>query len=599
MPPLSPDELTLIGIVVVAFVVILSNRIPADLTALLVLLTLSLAGLVTPDEALSGFSSSIVITIIGLFVITHALEQAGVIQWVAQRVNRLAQGSEVRLIALFMVIGAGLSLVMNNIAAGAVLLPAAVQVGRISQVPLSKLLIPLSFGTLVGGMATYLTTANIVMSGLLEKQGLPTLGMIDFVPTGGLIVIAGLGYMLTLGRHMLPTNDTLSRSVISTGDLQRTYQLDERMWEVRVLPGSPLVGAKLRHSGIGEKLGLTVLAIWHGRRAIFSPAPTETIRANDILLVLGRQERVEALFEWGTELRNAHANGRQEFSVDLTEVIIPPRSTAVGQTLTQLRHRDRFGLTAVALWREGRSYRTDVGKMPLQVGDALLMVGPPDKVRRLANERDYLVPSRGYGAQVFRPRQAFWSILITTLVVIAATLNLFALPLMMLIGAAGMVLTRCLTMDEAYQAVEWRVIFLIAGMLPLSIALVETGLAGRVSSLLSAGLSDASPLILIAAIFTLTTLVTQVIGGQVTALVVGPIAIATALDMGISPQAVGVTVAIACSTAFLTPIAHPVNVLMMGPGGYKFSDFFRVGLGMTLVTLVMLLVGMALFWGLG
>ena len=232
---MSPNEILLVAIMVATFVLIIWNRIPKELVALGVLLSLAVTHLVTVEQALSGFSSSVVITLLGLFGITGALEETGVIHWIAERLNRLGGGSEAKLITLFMATGATLSLIMNNIAAGAVLLPAAVRVARISNVRVSKLLIPLAFGTLVGGMSTYLTTANIVMSQLLQNHNLAHLGMLDFLPTGGVIALCGLVYMLLIGRRLLPDLEPITRSFMPT-DLHQTYHLDERMWELRVLP---------------------------------------------------------------------------------------------------------------------------------------------------------------------------------------------------------------------------------------------------------------------------------------------------------------------------------------------------------------------------
>jgi di/tricarboxylate transporter len=595
---LSSHESVLVAVIGAAFFLIVTGRIPIELTALLALLALAFSGLVTSEQALSGFSSSVVITLIGLFVITKALEETGVIWRIAEKLNSVGKGSEVGLITLFMATGAGLSLIMNNVAAGAVLLPAAVRVARISGVRASKLLLPVSFGTLVGGMTTYLTTANIVMSTLLHERGLEGLGMLDFIPTGGLIVLAGLVYMALIGRRLLPDRESITTTVIPT-DLQQTYHLDERMWEVRVLPQSRLANRPLRESEIGETLGLTVLAIWHGRQTTFSPEPEHLVQPGDYLLVLGRKERVDELLKWGTSLHDDDAaqNHMQEFHIDLVEMIIPPRSTAIDQTLTQLALRERFGVTVVALWRGGRSYRTDVGKMTLQVGDAMLVVGQPERLKRLAEDRRFLFFTQDFPTISLRSWRPLITVLITAIVLTIAILDLLSLPLVMLAGAVAMVLTGCLQMQDFYQAVEWKVIFVVAGMLPLSIAVAETGLADRIGSALVNALAGYGPLVMVAGMFSLTVLVTQIIGGQVSALLVGPIAINTALQMQISPQAMAVAVAIACSTAFLTPVAHPVNMLMMGPGSYRSSDFFKVGVGMTIVVLLALTAGMALLWG--
>lgn len=569
------SELLIIAVLI--GVLILINRFPADLIALVALLVLYLGGVVDQREAVAGFSSPVVITLIGLFIITHALEVTGVIHSIARRLNQLGGGSEVRLITLMMGAAAGLSLVMNNIAAGAVLLPAAVRVGQISGVKLSKLLIPVAFGSLVGGMATYFTTANIVMSTLLQEHGYEGLSMLDFIRVGGWIVLAGILYMLLIGRRLLPERESLKHMAIP---LEETYQLDERMWELQVSPESRLAFQPLRFSHIGEELGITVLAIWHGRRAIFFPSPDEIINPHDYLLVLGREERVRQLLDWGASFRpNKHS-----FNVDLTEVIIPPRSAALGQTLTQLDFRKEYGLTAVALWRGGRSYRTDVGKMPLEVGDALLMVGTGDEVQELAQSRHYLVPSIGDLSLPLRPEKAWWAFIIINLVLIFAILDILPLPLVMLGGAVGIVFSGCLSMDEAYEAVEWRVIFLIAGMLPISTGMINSGLADTIGNLMLDIFAGSSGMALIMGMFALTTLTTQLIGGQVTALIIGPIALTAGAQVGADLHAMAIAVSIGCSTAFLTPLAHPVNLLIIGSGGYKSTDFLRVGIGMTIIT---------------
>jgi di/tricarboxylate transporter len=509
-------------------------------------------------------------------------------------------GREARLVLIFMATGAGLSIFMSTVAAAAVLLPAAVQVARDSDVRPSRLLIPLSFGTLVGGMATFFTTSNIIIGDILVEQGQRGLGMTDFLPTGGLIVLVSLLYMAFIGRRLLPERESVGQHASPRSlsrNLYETYQLEERMWEVKVLPGSRLVNVPLSQCSIGESLGLTVLAIWRGHQAILAPEPMEAICSGDYLLLLGRQERVAKLAEWGVSLGRENGNGKHDYSVDLTEVIIPPRSAAIGKSLRDLRFRNKYGLTTVALWREGRSYRTDVGTFPVQVGDALLMVGAVGRIRSLAQDRDFLVLQSSHTARPPHPEKMKWAVLITVAVLFVAIFNLLPTPEAMLIGAVAMVLTGCLNMDEAYRAIEWRVIFLIAGMLPLSIAMVNTGLASRIGDGVVGLLSPFGPLVLLGGVVLLTMLVVQVMGGQVTAVIIGTIAVNMALQLGINPQAVGVAVAIACSTAFLTPIAHPVNVLMMGPGGYKPSDFLRVGIGMTIITFVILMLALALFWG--
>jgi di/tricarboxylate transporter len=478
-----------------------------------------------------------------------------------------------------------------------VLLPAAVSVVRRARLPASRLLMPLAFGTLLGGMATLFTTANIVISGSLQAQGLPALTMLDFLPVGGTMVVTGILYMLLLGRRWLPFHESVGRAALARPDLTQTYQLAERLWEVRVQPDSPLVNQQLAECVIGSELGATVVAIWHGREAKIPPAPTDVIEANDILLVLGREERVRQLESQGTTIGR---DGRRPFIADrpvhLVEVVIGPRSPAIGETLKSLRFRTKFGLTTVALWREGRSYRTDVGDFSLRAGDALLMVGSPAAVRVLAEEPGYIVLDQPADSHAHATTKAPLAVLITVVVLVLSAGGFVPTAEAMLAGAAALVLTGCLSMEESYRAIEWRVVVLIAGMLPIGTALVTTGLAAKIGEVFTTMLASAGPRVLVAVLYLFTVLVTQLVGGQVAALLVGPIAVSAAVHLGVNPTVVGVTIAIGCSSAFLTPIAHPVNVLMMGPGGYTFNDFFRVGLGMTIVCFLTLLGLALLFW---
>ena len=594
---LSTNETAVLGIILTLFILIFATRLKIELIAMIVLLMVAFSGLVPPVEVVAGFSSSVVITLIGLFIITRGLEETGVIQWIARRLHNLGQGSEAKLIALFMAAGAALSLIMNNVAAGAVLLPAAVRVARISNIPVSKLLLPMSFGTLVGGMATYLTTANILMSELLLARGFEGLGMLDFMPMGGLIVSAGLLYMLLIGRRLLPKRESL-KETFQQPDLQDTYELADRIWQIRVLPESRLANKTVHASAINARLGLTVAAIWREYETIAIPKSNQMIYPADELLIVGQEERVQQLLTWGNALvSNAQHSDSHELPIEPIEIMIAPRSDAIGKTLSEMKLNRESGLLAMALWRDGHSFHTDVRKMPLQVGDAVLVVGQAGDIQNLSDNPNYILPAGEYSSRSVQTKKAPLAILITAVVLTLSILNVLPLSIAMLAGATAMVMTGCLAMEQFYEAVQWRVIFLVAGMLPLSAAITESGLSARVGSLMVNLLSDSSPLFLIAGMVTAAMLVVQIIGGQVTALLVGPIAIDVALQMGVDPRAMSVAAAMACSMAFLTPIAHPVNILMMGPGGYKFSDFPKVGLGMTLVTLITMMLGMAAIWG--
>lgn len=602
MLAVSGPEYYVLFVIGAALALILSSRLPPDLVALLVLLALGLRGIVTPEQAVAGFSSSAVVTIIGLFIITATLEQTGVILWFSEQLARLTGQTELRLMVVIMSAGALLSLVVNNIAAGAVLLPVAMRLARRAQVRPSRVLLPLAFGTLVGGMATLFTTANILLSTFLQEHGERPLTMLDFLGTGGVVALAGIVYMVVVGRSLLPDRESpMHLSSLSEqttdNDLPATYQLDERLWEGLVLPGSPLAGKSLNESHMGADLGITVLSIWRDYETKSSPAPAERIDANDVLLLLGREERVRQLEPLTVRISEANDSIQETLlhAMPTYEVIIAPRSPVIGLTLTDLRFRSRFGLMAVAIWRGDRSYRTDVGKMPLQAGDALLMLGMPASVEALAQEPGYIVPD----VPRQQPSDGWHRLLSTAIAALAIGVSIagwVSTPEAMLAGAALLVLAGCIRMEEAYRAVEWRIIFLIAGMAPLSIAMQETGLTERSGQFFISLFAPLGALGLIAGFYLLTFLVVQMLGGQVTALIVGPLAVSAAVQAGVNPAAMAVAVSIACSAAFLTPVAHPVNLLMMNPGGYAAGDFLRVGSGMALVCFLALLVALPLFW---
>lgn len=592
---LTIPEISVIAIIIVLFLLIFATRLKIELIALIILLILTFTGLVSVQDALSGFSSSVVITLIGLFIITYSLEKTGVVQWIANQLNNIGQGSEVKLMTLFMITGALLSLIMNNVAAGAVLLPAAVKVGRTSKVSVSKLLMPMSFGTLVGGMATYLTTANILMSELLIKRGFQGLGMLDFIPTGFVIITAGAIYMVVIGRHLLPNR--VSNTNPTQVNLKDTYHLSERMWRVRIQSGSKLAAQNIRDSEINARLGLTIAAIWRKGETITIPKSDQMLYAGDELLVIGNEDRVQALVTWGNSLIADKAYVDQHhLPIEPIEIMIAPRSDAIGKTLSEMKLNRKSGLLALALWRDGKSYRTDVRKIPLEVGDAVLVVGQSSDIENLTGDSNYILPSGQYSNLSVNSKKAPHAIVITAIVLFLGIFNFIPLPIAMLAGAVAMVIVGCLSMEQFYDAISWRVIFLIAGMLPLSFAITQSGLADRIGNIFVSLLANSNPVIFVGGMIILTTLIVQIIGGQVTALLVGPIAINAALQIGVDPRLISVAVAMACSMAFLTPIAHPVNILMMGQGGYKFGDFFLVGLGMSIVTLFAMLAGLSLFW---
>lgn len=590
---LTAAQIFVMCVLIVAGGLIVSSRLRSDLVALLVLVSLALDGVVTPAEAFSGFSSPAILTLAGLFVLTAAMNQAGIVHWIAEQLGKLTGDSETKMVTVFILVGAALSLIVNTAAAGSVLLPAVVGLARRHGVPVSKVLMPMGFGVIVGGTATIFTTANIIMSGLLQTHGHAGLTMFDFFPTGSVLVLVTTIYLVGVGRHLLPKNAHSGRLGTSQSELSSVYELDQRLWELRILPGSPLSGQTLAQA----RLEFPVLAVWHKHQAEFKPSAETRVEVDDILLVSGGNEQVEKMKAHGVTVGRGRKLGGPEIPVVIVEVVIPPRSQVVGQSLRQLKFQTRFGLTSVALWRSGRSHRTNVGSMSLQAGDALLVVGTLKKILRLTEDPDYLVVDTPAYPPMSKVQSA-WTLIVTIGVVFAAGLDLISMSLAAVAGALTLVLAGLLSVERAYAAINWSVLVLVAGMAPLAIAMNNTGWTALFGDLFGMSFGGYGALATVAALYLFTVLITQLVGGQVSALFTGPIALSLAETFHIDLTAMAVFVAIACSNCFLTSVAHPVNVLIAGPGEYRGVDFLKVGVGLQIVCFVAAMSMAHFYWGL-
>ncbi|MFL7791650.1 MAG: SLC13 family permease, partial [Anaerolineae bacterium] len=595
--------LTVLVLTGIAVVLMATDLLRAELAAWFLVIVLSLIGVITPQEAFTGLSNTAVITILAVFILTNGLRRTGVIRRVGQLLQRLAGSHTTRFLLLTMIGGASLSLFMNNIAAAAVLLPAIMDVARQRRISPSKLLMPLAFAANLGGHATLLATSNILVSSTLQHMGLVPYGLLDFAPVGLPMIVVGILYMLLVGHRMLPVSDPLGqlgRTQQLQKELTEAYALEERLSEVWIPAKSPLAGQSLADSQIGARLGLSILAICRDDQLVcMAPGPEQVLEAGDTLLVAGRSGRVQRLNEMGAKVLDVSIpdNGQHIDQIILSEVVLAPRSDAAGHTLKDLRFREKYNLGVVAIWRGGRPYRTDVGDMPLQFGDALLVQGSHERLAVLRTDPDFLVLAGSEVPPRTEKEKLAGAIMVLTL--ITAATGLLPIAVAMMLGALAMIATGCLTMDEAYRAVEWRAIFLIAGMLPVGIALMRSGVAEWLGQLLVTSLSAWGPLALAGGMLVLTMLLSQVMSGQVTAVVLTPIAVAAAQQVGANPRAFAMAVAMGCGMVFMTPTAHPVNVFVMGPGGYKFRDFLRVGLPLTLLLCLTVLLVLPIFWPLG
>jgi len=554
-------------------------------------------------HALSGFSKDAVVILVSIFILTAALEKSGFALWISRQILKIGGSSVNRLIFLFSGTAALLSLFMNDVAAGALLIPSVIDVCRRTGINPGKLLIPVSYGSLLGGMATYFATANILASSLLQSASPPQepLNVLSFLPTGGLIAISGILFMTFFGDRFLPEREQADvvRGRRPTGsELERLYDLCKRTWRVTVQKQSPFCGRTLREIGLGENYGLVLAAIRNGKHSLLFPDPDLQVKPGNQLLVIGREERVQEFAGQGVRIQpDQQEDTLSKRGLVIFELLVMPRSDAVGKTLKDLNFRKRYGWSVLALQRGSRNYRTDVGSQRLAVGDSLLVVGESARRDVLQSSRDFILLEPSLSDQPLKLKETVSSLGLLLAAVIAAVLGV-PVYIAVLVAALLAIFSGTISMQEAYQAIEWQVIFVVGGMYSFSLALVESGLAASAGSLMAHLAESFGPLGLAGGGFLVASILSQIMGGQFEMMVTGPIAISAAIQYGVNPQAVAVAVAIGCSNSFLTPMAHPVNLLMMAPGGYKFSDFLRIGWRFFLLTFVMLLVGMVLFWGL-
>ena len=599
---MPPSALFLLAVILVAAVLLVATRVRPDLIALLTLVALALSGLVTPAEAFAGFSSSAVITILSIFIISEAMQQTGLTLAVGQRLLRFSGGGERRAILFTTLAAAVLSLFMNNLAAAGVLLPAVISLSRQTQTPPSRLLMPLAFGTILGGMATLLTTANIIVSGTLRAAGLEPFNLLSFLPIGVPVVLVGTAALVFAGKRLLPSRypaGQSARAVRLRAELTSLYGIQQTVCELNVLRGSALAGLSLREGAWGQRLGLTVVGLIRNGHVSISPSADDLVQEGDTVLVQG-SPRESDLLDYGLRVMQEADTNHEIASPEaiLGEVVLSPHSRTTGKTLRELRFREKYGLNVLALWRRNKPEVRGVSELHLEAGDALLVQGPAANFRLLRDDRDFLLLEQDPDA-VLRPRKARLAAGITLVTLIVAAMAWLPVPVAGMTGATLLLLTGCVSMDDGYRAIEWKAIFLIAGMWPLGTALATTGLAERAATAFVAVAHDLPQLALAAVLLFASGLLSQVIGGQVAVpILLAPLALALGAATGADPRGLAMAVALGSSLGFLTPIGHPVNTLVMGPGGYTARDYLRVGGLLLLVILPVILLGLHFVWNL-
>jgi di/tricarboxylate transporter len=581
-----------LSIIAVAVLLFATEKLRVDIIALLVLLTLVLSGLIEADQAFMGFASPAVITVWAVYIVSGALFKTGITDFLGAWIARLAGNSEPRLIAIIMLTCGTMSAFMNNIGATAMLLPAVVGISRKSGIRLSKLLIPLAFSSLLGGNMTQIgTPPNILATSILADRGLPSFTFFDFTPTGVIVFLTGVAYMVLIGRFLLP-------SYTNVEDAQ-TAKLREYVTEVRVLKGSRLVGLSLAEAHLDDELGLSVLAMVHEGKQITHVDSETVIQVDDLLIVSGDVKTLtEADTNLGVVIEPDFKFRLSDLDTDAAhvfEAVLPPRSNFINRTVRQIRFRERFGFTVLAIWRQGEVLVKRLRNVKLRAADVLLLKGARKNMADL-QQNNQVLALEPLAIDRQRIKKAPLAVGILALVLLLTTFGGFHVSTAMVIGSVLMVLTGCLSMDEAYESIEWRSVFLIAGMLPLGAVMETTGTAQFLADGIVSFAGPWGPMAVLAGIYILAGLITEPMSNAAATVLMVPIAIDIALELGANPQSFVLAVVIGASTSFLTPVGHQSNVLVFGPGGYRFSDFSRVGWLLNVVLVVVTLLIIPLFW---
>ncbi len=773
-----------LGILFVALILFITEVLRMDVVALLVLATLAITGLVDPDEALSGFSNPAVITVWAMFILSDGLTRTGIADLLGAQVLRVAGDKEITLIIVIMLTAGFLSAFMNNIGVAALMLPVVVDIARRTEISPSRLLMPLAYGSLLGGLTTMIgTPPNLLIAGALTDANLPSFSLFDFAPVGIGAMLVGTLFIALFGRHMLPDKKPAAGGKQSQRNLRAQYGLQERTFMLNIPFDSILVGKTLAESRIGSAVGLIVVALERRNKIEALPSRKTVLEGGDKLMVQGRLDRFEELRRWSdvviereapllqslvndrvnlveariaddsalvkelvnhTEFRRTFGvnvlairrnelvrrvniskvplragdqlllqgneealerlegspefieinpvdekqlletyrlqesvfviripresklggqslaqsrigdafdfrllatfrenmlqlmpepdelllggdllllqghpedldelRGLQELEIDsnlstrfstyesdrlaLVEATLNPQSDLAGQSIADLNFREKYGLELVAVWRSGKAIRSELDQLVLEFGDALLLVGPRNKLDVFSNEPDFItLSSTGKSAPDTRraPRAAFIMLAVVALVLA----GYLPIAIAAVLGSTCMVISGCLNMEQAYRAIDWRAVFLIAGMLPLGVAMQTTGAASFVAAEVMGLLGGLGPWSVIAGLYMLTALATMIVPTAALVVLMSPIVLSASAEMGIEPQTAMMAIAMAASASFTSPISHPANILVMGPGGYKFSDYIKIGVPLTLVIFVAVMFLLPIFW---
>jgi len=615
---LTPDIVFVFAVVLAALVLFATELVPVDVTAIGIMVSLMLVGSVSefavgaglldapirlfeeyPADALSGFSSTATLTVLAMFVLSEGVQRTGIVQILGRKIAAVTESSELKQLGATIGVVGPISGFINNTAAVAILLPMVTDLAERGNTSPSKLLLPLSYASMFGGMLTLIgTSTNILASELSGRLIGQPFSMFEFTQLGIVVSLVGVVYLMTVGRYLVPAR------IKPQTDLTEEFELAEYLTEVVVREDSPLVGQQVQRALVETEFDVDLLMLVRDGEVFLEPLGPKEIQAGDLFaLRTDRDTLVELLDVEGLDMVPVTVDEAElevaERGQNVVEIVIAPGSSLVGETLASVNFRQRYDAAALALRRGGELVRQRLEQRPLRVGDALLVQGSVESIERLDYNRDFIVAQEIERHQ-YRESKIPVALGIVALVVALAAVDAFPIVVSALAGSLAMVLTGCLKPTELYDAVQWDVIFLLAGVIPLGIAMEASGAAALLADavLLSA---TVLPLIAVLGVFyLLTALLTNVISNNASVVLMIPVAVEAAQSPALNadPFAFVLAVTFAASTAFMTPVGYQTNLFVYGPGGYRFTDYVRAGAPLQMIFTVVTTLGIAFFFGL-
>jgi di/tricarboxylate transporter len=581
---ISFDIIVVLVVLVLAVFLFATEKLPVDVVAIALMSILIVFGVVTPTEGVSGFSNSATITVAAMFVLSSAFYRSGAVVKIGQTMARLFKYNFwVAIFCLMLVVGF-VSAFINNTPVVAIFIPILASAAATTNKSLSKMLMPLSFASMFGGVCTLIgTSTNILVSEIAADHGMQPFGMFEMSKLGLIFFVAGIVYMMLVGIHLIPKRK-------SESDLVQKFGMGDYLTEIVLLEKAPSVGKKIIDSPLKNQLEIDILEVNRGGVKYFMPSEQMVLQQGDILKVRCNVEKIKTLQERQGIGLKANLKFQDEMERDhmvLFEAVIAPNSQFEGKTIKKIDFKRKYGATVLAIRHRGEVMREKVAGTVLRSGDTLLIEAPAEHINffrelELLGKNTFLIVSP-VGLPSYKKDKIIPVLLTFISIIVLASLNVLPIMVAALLGCVFLVVTKCITMEDAYKAIDWKVIFLLAGAMSLGVAMERSGTASLISGFLINIIGDWGPIAIVSALYLITSMLTEMMSNNASAVLLTPIAIATAVSLGLDARPFLMAITFAASSSFMTPVGYQTNTMIYGAGNYRFMDFVKVGTPLNII----------------